>query len=163
LPFGEYLPTGSVAYDPLDSVTALEFANYLPDQLLRDADQMSMAHSIELRVPLLDDEVVVAALSLPARDRIGVLGKKSVLHDALPIAKRPKRPFTLPFDTWMRGELSPWLRESLLSDSLPFSQQIPVGFRRNLLAAFDAGRTHWSRPWTVAVLRRWMESKGLGG
>jgi len=162
LPFGPYLATGQVTRDPIDSVTSLESANYLPDQLLRDADQMSMAHSLELRVPLLDDEVVAAAFSLNAAERTQTLGMKSILRSVIPTAAGPKRTFTLPFDTWMRKELRSWLRKSLLSDELPLAREIPREFRSDLLAAFEARRTHWSRPWTVAVLRRYLESSGLG-
>jgi asparagine synthase (glutamine-hydrolysing) len=161
LPFSPYTTAGRVSQDRTDTVGWLELENYLPDQLLRDADQMSMAHSLELRVPYLDDDVVAAALAIPARARLGVLGSKQVLRDTVAVPSHPKRPFTLPFDTWMTGVMKPWIRESLLSDGLPLSTELPSKFRNDLLAAFDERRTHWSRPWGIAILRRWLEARGL--
>jgi asparagine synthase (glutamine-hydrolysing) len=162
LPFGPYVAAGAVSQDRTDTVGWLELENYLPDQLLRDADQMSMAHSLELRVPYLDDDVVAAALAIPVRARLGVLGSKQVLRDTVALPSQPKRPFTLPLDSWLSGILKPWIRESLLSDALPLSTELPSKFRHDLLVAFDERRTHWSRPWAVAILRRWIEARDLG-
>jgi len=55
----------------------------------------------------------------------------------------------------MRGPLREVAREALLSESLPFAAEIPSRFRMHLWEAFERGRTHWSRPWTVAVIRLW--------
>jgi asparagine synthase (glutamine-hydrolysing) len=144
---------------PGDRVMLLEFANYLPEQLLRDADQMSMAHSLEVRVPLLDDVVSRVALALPADVRLRA-GKR-LLADAAGVMAPQKRPFALPFDRWLRGPLRETAQDGLLSDSLPFAEQIPAAFRRRLWDAFEAGTTHWSRPWTVVVLRRWAAQRGV--
>ena len=59
------LPAVSDFSDPVDAVTLLELQSYLRHQLLPDSDTTSMSHSIELRVPLLDDEMVSVALALP--------------------------------------------------------------------------------------------------
>jgi len=87
-----------------DRVMLLEMAHYLPNQLLRDTDQMSMSHSLEIRVPLLDDSMVNVALALPAEVR--TQPGKTLLAQAANI-ERPnaKRPFALPFEQWMRGPL----------------------------------------------------------
>jgi asparagine synthase (glutamine-hydrolysing) len=137
LPFGPYVAAGAVSQDRTDTVGWLELENYLPDQLLRDA------------------------LAIPARARLGILGSKQVLRETVHFPSHPKRPFTLPFDTWMAGVMKPWIRESLLSDALPLSDELPAKFRTDLLTAFDEGRTHWSRPWAVAILRRWIEAQDL--
>jgi asparagine synthase (glutamine-hydrolysing) len=140
--------------DAQDRVMLLEMAHYLPNQLLRDTDQMSMSHSLEIRVPLLDDSMVNVALALPAAVR--TQPGKALLAQAANI-ERPnaKRPFTLPFEQWMRGPLNETVREGLLSHELPFGDAVPMEFRQRLWDAFEAGRTHWSRPWAVAVLRLW--------
>jgi asparagine synthase (glutamine-hydrolysing) len=137
----------------------LETANYLPDQLLRDTDQMSMAHSLEVRVPLLDDSVVRVALALPASLRTAA-GKRMLVAAAggHPVEKRP---FALPFRAWLRGPLREPVREALLSQGLPFAAEVPLAFRRNVWRSFEEGRTHWSRPWSLAVLRLWPGSNGL--
>jgi asparagine synthase (glutamine-hydrolysing) len=144
---------------PADRVTMLELRNYLPDQLLRDTDQMSMAHSLEVRVPLLDDNVVRTALALPAAVRAEE-GKR-LLARAARVPPTAKRPFALPFERWLRGPLRDPVRDALLSDELPFANELPGGFRRGVWEAFERGRTHWSRPWSIAVLRRWPVENGI--
>jgi len=138
----------------------LEMAHYLPNQLLRDTDQMSMAHSLEIRVPLLDDLVVRSALAIPADVRTAP-GKALLARAAGLGSVNAKRPFALPFEQWMSGPLREAVREAVLSDQLPFADVIPTGFRRKLWQAFEAHRTHWSRPWAVAVLRLWPEANGF--
>ena len=103
----------------------LETENYLPNQLLRDTDQMSMAHSLEVRVPLLDDSVVRVALALPASVRTAA-GKR-ILVAAAGGPMVAKRPFALPFDAWLRGPLHEPVREALLSEDLPFAKEVPRG------------------------------------
>jgi asparagine synthase (glutamine-hydrolysing) len=143
-----------------DRVTALELGAYLGDQLLRDTDQMSMAHSLEVRVPLLDDEVVRVALALPPQTR-RARGKALLARAAGIESQAVKRTFTLPFDRWLKGPLAETLREGLLSEDLPFGDLLDPDWRQRLLLAFEEGRTHWSRPWAVAVLRLWPGANGL--
>jgi len=150
---------GTAAGNAADRVMLLEATNYLPHQLLRDTDQMSMAHSLEVRVPLLDDSVVRVALALPASVR-NAHGKR-MLAAAAGGTVIPKRPFELPMDLWMRGPLSGAVREALLSQDLPFAREIPPRFRRHLWRRFLEGRTHWSRPWSIAVIRMWPAANGF--
>ncbi|MCC6132334.1 MAG: hypothetical protein IT186_20620 [Acidobacteria bacterium] len=99
----------------------LDACVYMRSQLLRDSDTTSMAHSLELRVPLVDDEVARFALSCPSEfiqpgkassgSPGAVVGSKGLLIEALRdflpqgIEKRPKEGFSLAFDEWMRGAL----------------------------------------------------------
>jgi asparagine synthase (glutamine-hydrolysing) len=138
-----------------DSTTALELANYLPYQLLRDTDAMSMAHSLEVRVPLLDDRVVDVALRLRGEPH----GKQALAAAAGPVVERaarePKLTFTLPFDRWLRGPLAADTRDAL--DVLAGSG---LGVERaaahELWRAFVAGRAGWRPVWQLAVLGRWL-------
>ena len=145
--------------EPTDRVMLLETENYLPNQLLRDTDQMSMAHSLEVRVPLLDDSVVRVALALPASVRTAAGKRILVAAAGGPLVA--KRPFALPFDAWLRGPLHEPVREALLSEDLPFATEVPPGFRRHVWRNFEEGRTHWSRPWSLAVLRLWPGANDL--
>ena len=130
----------------------LELKRYLHDQLLRDSDVFSMAHSIELRVPLLDHVLVEAANRIPMADHMDKAMNKPVLvaaagHPAVTeAAQRPKRGFTFPFAQWMRessGQL-----EELATAKSPFQKQSVVGCWEQ----FRQGRMHWSRAWaTVAA------------
>ena len=83
--------------EPTDRVMLLETENYLPNQLLRDTDQMSMAHSLEVRVPLLDDSVVRVALALPASVRTAAGKRILVAAAGGPLAlsrlRRPTRAY----------------------------------------------------------------------
>ena len=149
-------PTG----DPRDQVAFLELTRYMRHQLLRDTDQMSMAHSIEVRVPLLDDRVVDTALAISPAVRN--LPTKSLLQRAAGITvEGPKRGFTLPFDQWMRGPLRDWTREALLSDALPLGWLFARNRREQLWDAFEDHRVHWSRPWAIATLRAWADANEL--
>src|SRR3982074_458405 len=117
-PTGSALVTAAPNLDARDRVMLFELTRYLPYQLLRDTDQMSMSHSLEVRVPLLDDLLVDLALGIPAdlRTRPG----KALLAEAAQLQRIPvKQPFSLPFDSWLRGPLRETVREALLSAELP--------------------------------------------
>ena len=150
-----------LASDPggIDAVTLLELESYLRDQLLPDADTTSMSHSLELRVPLLDDKVVDAALALPMSMRTH---GKQLLATAAGLGERPpKRTFTLPLEHWLAGPLRDTLRDALLDDTLPFADVLPTTFRQRLWTEYELGRAHWNKAWSVAVLRMWPGANGL--
>ena len=92
---------------------------YLADDLLVKTDRMSMAHSLEARVPYLDPVVSELALALPTALKVRGLSKKRLLRQALtPLVPREilrarKRGFSIPAAAWLRGELAPLAREIL--------------------------------------------------
>jgi len=150
---------------PWDAVARLELRRYMHDQLLRDADAMSMAHSLEVRVPLLDERLVEYVLGLPMSLRAAGGTSKGLLRaavdDLLPSLVRDrtrKQGFTFPFDVWLRAPLGPALAEALESAASNASV-----FRRGaverLRADYQAGRVHWSRVWAVAVLELWLRQE----
>lgn len=143
-----------------DAVTILELTHYLPHQLLADTDSASMAHSLEVRVPLLDDAVVATALATPWKVRTAH-GKRLLRQAAGIELTVPKRTFTLPFDRWMREELRAPVEEGLLSEALPFAELIPLSGRQEIWKGFERGDVHWSRPWWIAMLRLWPGANGL--
>lgn len=145
--------------EPAHAVMLLESDHYLRNQLLRDTDQMSMAHSLEVRVPLLDECLIQSALALPPAE-LRAPGKRALASAAGIDPAAEKRGFTLPFDEWIRGPLRQFTRDSLLTDDLPFGNLLDGGFRRRLWSAFENGRVHWSRPWAVVVLRHWPMNLG---
>ncbi len=142
-----------------DAVTIQELRYYAGDQLLRDTDSVSMAHGLEVRVPILDDLVVNVALAIP--DSVRLAAGKRCLANAAGVPLTRKLPFALPFDRWMRGPLRDLTREALLSDELPFARAIHAADRRHLLDAFERGATHWSRVWAIAALRLWPAANGF--
>src|SRR5690349_21342023 len=93
---------------------------FLADRLLRDMAAVRMAHSIELRVPLVDTFLSDALAGLSDDDRYLPIGEKRLLrrqsHNVLPDSffARPKRGFEFPMDSWMRGPLRPLIETELL-------------------------------------------------
>lgn len=130
----------------------LESQRYLHDQLLRDSDVFSMAHSLELRVPFLDHILVEHCARIPASAKISPTVNKPLLAAAVnePVideaARRKKRGFTFPFVEWMRihaGEL-----EELAVSGGPLNRKAVA----RCWEEFRAGRSHWSRAWSTTVL-----------
>ncbi len=114
--------------DPLSMVQYLDFKTYLPGDILVKVDRASMAHSLEVRVPLLDHEFVEWAATLPSALKLhGREGKyifKKALQPLLPndILYRQKMGFAVPIVEWFRGPLREHVRSSLLSDTLADAQ-----------------------------------------
>jgi asparagine synthase (glutamine-hydrolysing) len=130
----------------------LEFTHYLQNQLLKDADVMSMAHSIETRVPYLDHRLVEYVMGLPPalkldRDRPKPLLLEA-LGDLLPreVWDRPKMGFTFPFELWMRQ------RAEDLESASTSTKWLQRSAVEAIWREYKAGRVHWSRPWTLVVL-----------
>ena len=142
----------------LASVVASEFGGYLQNQLLRDADVMSMAHSLEVRVPFLDHVLVEKVLSWPASSKLSPDSNKPLLVKAMgerlprEVWNRRKQGFVFPLQEWLSRESGRFLDESLQSDWLE------PGAVKKVWAGFDQGRTHWSRPWATLVWSHWQQS-----
>lgn len=107
----ERLERGSESPDTIAAVSVFELTTYLVNTLLRDSDQMGMAHSLEIRVPFVDRAVVELVCSLPGAVRLAGRGPKPLLCEAMgdrlddAWTQRPKMTFSFPFDTWLRGPL----------------------------------------------------------
>lgn len=144
--------------DAVDVYTRFEIAGYLRNTLLRDADSMGMASSLEIRVPLLDHVLAETLLRIPGARKIDGRRQKPLLADAVPeieaLARHPKRGFVLPMDSWLQGPLSDWTADLLRSPE--FDPLVP-GAGDTLWRAFlgRPGRTGWSRVWCLAALRAW--------
>jgi asparagine synthase (glutamine-hydrolysing) len=113
----------AVATDPLNRMLYVFVKTFLPDELLRASDAMSMAHSLELRMPFLDYRLVERAMAIPARHKMRGRTGKLVLRDVagrvLPRPVMPeKKGFSVPLDSWLRGELREPVRELLAEPSI---------------------------------------------
>jgi len=139
----------------------LELRTYMASTLLRDTDSVSMARSLEVRVPLLDTPLVefVSALSDAARYRRGA--QKALLVEALAgllpreILAQPKRTFTLPWEEWLRGALRARLQASFANPAPSLAPHLHEAGVRAVWKSFLAGKTSWSRPWSLYVLNEW--------
>jgi asparagine synthase (glutamine-hydrolysing) len=133
--------------------------------LLRDADQMSMAHGLELRVPFVDHVLVENVLPILSDEKYvrgaakGLL--MSSLSDLLPplLRERRKRGFNLPFEYWFRREL----KESINTcfTELPLNGPWDSKTFRTVWQNFNKGKVSWSRVMSLYVLENWLQKNGI--
>jgi len=153
--------------DTVNTISQLELKGYMTNTLLRDTDAMSMAHSLEVRIPFVDIRVVDYALSLPGEWKLreGDSVPKPLLADALAdllpreVLARPKMGFTLPFQKWMELDLRTEV-SSVLEDTRRLSLSgLNAGAVKKVWNNFlDKPRAvGWSRPWSLYVLAKWCE------
>ena len=144
--------------DVINQASVLELGGYLSNTLLRDTDTMSMAHSLEVRVPLIDHRLVEFMLRVPGNLKVRANEPKRLLVNAvadLPdeIVHRPKRGFELPFKHWLRNELRTEVEREFNETPLRYLLHIPA--LTALWNDFQQGRLTWSRVWSLYVLSRW--------
>jgi asparagine synthase (glutamine-hydrolysing) len=146
---------------PVAGISWLEMRTYMVSTLLRDTDSVSMARSLEVRVPLLDTPLVEFVNALPAVARRREGSQKALLVEALrdllpaEILAQRKRTFTLPWEEWLRGPLRPRLEDSFASIASPLAEYLHPDGVRAVWSEFLAGKTSWSRPWSLYVLNEW--------
>ncbi|HJU44952.1 MAG TPA: asparagine synthase (glutamine-hydrolyzing) [Vicinamibacterales bacterium] len=126
-------------------ISELELTRYMRNQLLRDADAMSMASGVELRVPFIDARLFDAVSQLPAHQR--VQAGKALLCRAVPeipewVANRPKRGFMLPFEQWFGADLA--------------------GAIGRLRPPQGVSTDTWYRKWSLLAFERWMQRVAHG-
>jgi asparagine synthase (glutamine-hydrolysing) len=145
---------------PRPGVTGLQLLDvetYLPGDLLPKADIASMAHSLELRSPLLDRRVLELGLSLPDGLKRGKRALRLAFADDLPpaVAERGKAGFGVPLAAWFRGELRDPARELLVGDRGWFDRSAI----ERLLDDHVQGRAdNGHRLWTLTMLELWQRS-----
>jgi asparagine synthase (glutamine-hydrolysing) len=158
----------------IERVTALATRGYLTNQLLRDIDAVSMAHSLEVRVPYLDTVVVDTALSLPDSAKLGDVsdadpfgqtyrqtGAKRVLIDVgkrwLPpeFDAQRKRGFAMPFTDWLRGSLHDVLHDTLDPRVVHSRGLLEASGVASIRDRFDRREVGWAEPWLLMMLELW--------
>ena len=163
-PWWNWLAESSAQARGLDSfaaVSCMELQSYLVSTLLRDTDSMSMAHSLEVRVPFLDHRLVEFVTGLPQEIKSNGGTPKSLLvaalRDLLPedVVNQKKRGFTLPWATWLRGSLKPKVERGFSELSPALSETVVAGKARGIWSNYLQGKTSWSRPWSLYVLNEW--------
>jgi asparagine synthase (glutamine-hydrolysing) len=153
---------------PADGTTGLQLldmATYLPGDLLPKSDIASMAHSLELRSPLLDHHVVELGLSLPDslkhEGRRGKTALRRAFAPELPqgVLERGKTGFGVPLAQWFRGELRPLARELLLDERARSRGWFRPEAVERLLADHAAGHAdNGHRLWTLTMLELWQRT-----
>ena len=136
---------------PLDQVQYADLMTYLPGDILTKVDRASMAHSLEVRVPLLDHVLVEWAATLPPRLRLNARGSKFVLKAALgpylppAILRRRKMGFAVPLAAWLRGSLLGPVERALAEPAFADAGLFDMAAVRRLIEQHRSGRSDHSR------------------
>jgi asparagine synthase (glutamine-hydrolysing) len=148
--------------DLYNAITISDLQHYTRNVLLRDTDSMSMANSLEVRVPYLDDRVVDWALRLPGAAKDGAPKKllKLIAQRHLPdsVLARPKQGFALPLGDWMRGHLRDEVGSRLRSLPVEMQEFVRPQAVEQVWIHYLADGQRWVRPWSLFALARWIDS-----
>jgi asparagine synthase (glutamine-hydrolysing) len=161
--FGK-LYTASTASDPINRLLELDIQTYLTDDILTKVDIASMAHSLEVRCPLVDQDLMVFAASLPGDAKLRGLQTKLILREVakplLPkeILTRPKQGFGLPVDRWMREDLAPLSRDVLLDQTARERGIFDPPAIQTLLRQHQRGEPRGDQIWALMILELWYRS-----
>ncbi|HXJ23373.1 MAG TPA: asparagine synthase (glutamine-hydrolyzing) [Polyangia bacterium] len=147
--------------DPVQTLQYVDIQTMLVDNLLMKADKISMAHSLEVRVPFLSPALVEFGLGLPAPEKIGPVRDKRLMRRLLSpelgmrLANRPKRGFEIPVDRWFREPAAEGVRSQLrdgaLVSSLGFAPTAIAGLLDRHLSGEDVGR----KLFALTALEQW--------
>jgi len=150
--------------EPLARLQDLDLGIYLADDLLVKTDRLSMAHSLELRVPFLDPEVAAYAMALPTGQKVRGFAKKRLLREALApllpeqVVGGRKQGFSIPIAAWLRGPLQPFARETLAAATLERQGCLDPATVGALLDRHCAGREDLSRQiWGLMAFTLWFD------
>jgi asparagine synthase (glutamine-hydrolysing) len=149
---------------PLSQLLAVNYASYLPDDLLVKTDRCTMANSIEARCPLLDTALTEYAAALPDSFKLDGGRGKAILREAFAdlippdINRRPKTGFGVPLDAWFRGELRDYVRDVLLTSSAESRVYLRLEPVRALVDEHQSGRANLGhRLWALVCFERWLQ------
>jgi asparagine synthase (glutamine-hydrolysing) len=153
-------------YESISQYSIAEYLGYTLQTLLKDADQMSMAVSLELREPFFDHDLIEYVLGLPDRLKYPHTTKQlfvNAMGDLLPkeIVHRPKQGFAFPWPVWMRTELSGFCEEHLnrISERGFINQPTLKTMWKNFKAGDKS--ISWMELWLLVTLDYWMERNGI--
>jgi asparagine synthase (glutamine-hydrolysing) len=151
------------AHDILNKSLEIDQKELLPNQVLSFVDRLSMAHSIEVRVPYLDHRIIEFANRLPGKFKIsnGIVKyiHKKAMDKLLPedLLKRPKEGFVQPIYSWMHGSLKNWVAHNI--DSLP-SDMFNMAHIKKLKNRFQVGdQTLNAKVWNLVCFSIWYRER----
>jgi asparagine synthase (glutamine-hydrolysing) len=154
--------------DERDRALYVDVRSYLVDNCLPKVDRMSMACSLEVRVPLLDREVLDFAFRLPSRHKFDqnqtkiLLKKVAARHVPRECVYRGKQGFSIPIKHWLRNEFAPLVDEYLGETRLRRDGLLDPGVVARLRTEHDSGRANHSHLlWGLLVLSKWQETWGV--
>lgn len=146
----------------LRNILYFDQTSWLPDNLLERGDRMTMAASIEARMPFMDHELAAYASSLPDEWRVSGRVTKRILREAMKrllppaILERPKVGFRVPINEWFRGSLRGYLTDQLTGpDARTRAYYQPEVLRRYLQEHFSGRQNHEKLLWCLLNLEIW--------
>jgi asparagine synthase (glutamine-hydrolysing) len=149
--------------DPLALIQYLDYKTYLVGDINTKVDRASMAHSLEVREPLMDHELVEWLATLPTSHKIaGQEGKylfKKSMGPHLPddVLYRPKMGFSVPLARWFRGPLRQRVRDAILGERLRSTGWFDSGYLQHLVQAHQSGARDYSAPlWTLLMFEAFL-------
>ena len=148
----------------LSAIQYLDIKTYLPLDILTKVDRMSMAHSLEARVPLLDHKLVEFAAAIPPGLKLRDGRTKHIFKQALKgilpesIIDRPKQGFAVPLGRWFRGELNGFVHDLLLSPTSRARNIFNPVYIEKLLMLQGRGRPLDLQLWTLISFELWCQT-----
>ena len=148
--------------DSLSAIQYVDIKTYLVDDILTKVDRASMAHALEVRVPILDHEFMELVAQIPATLKLcGKTGKyifKKALESLLPgdILYRKKMGFSIPLSQWLRSELKDLFEESVFSSSAISASFLEMKIVRQMWRQHQSGTRDWGPElWTILFWEKW--------
>jgi asparagine synthase (glutamine-hydrolysing) len=152
------------AADRLEAQMRCDLRLYLPENILAKVDAMSMASSLEARVPYLDNEMVDLALAIPSRLKVRAGERKWILKRAFarslpqPVLRRGKEGFSMPMKQWLRAEWNGLMHELLSRERLAAEGLFEPRYVARLMREHEAGaQNHSHLLWALMVFQLWRE------
>jgi asparagine synthase (glutamine-hydrolysing) len=158
-----YATARDLDLDPIQRMQYVDIHTMLLDNLLMKADKISMAHSLEVRVPFLDRSVVEFGLALAPPSKIGLIRDKRLVRDLLRpalgtrIANRPKRGFEIPVDRWFREPATQTLRANLPAGALVRHLGLNGRAIGSIISRHLHGEDVGRKLFALTALQRWAE------
>jgi asparagine synthase (glutamine-hydrolysing) len=150
----------------LSKVSVAEIQSYMQNVLLRDADQMSMAHALEIREPYVDHRLTEYMLGISDSLKYPIEPKKLLVDavgDLIPreIVDRKKMGFTFPWPKWMRGELREFCEKGLerIKSRKDFNATVIDGIWKDFIE--EKAGVSWARIWPMVVLGHWLINNNI--
>jgi asparagine synthase (glutamine-hydrolysing) len=148
--------------NPLTQQQYVDIKTYLVDDILTKVDRMSMAVSLEARVPLLDFRIVEFAVNLPPQMKLYRGETKRILRKAMArrlpqmVLNKPKQGFSIPLKNWLRGPLKPMLTDLLAADQIRQRGYFDADtVQKWITEHLDGSANHSHRLWALMVLELW--------
>lgn len=150
--------------DVTSRVQYVDIKTYLPEDILVKVDRMSMAHSLEVRSPLLDHKLMEYAGTLPSSLKLNGMESKYILKkcmkDRLPekILYRKKQGFSIPLASWLRGEMKEFASETLFSSNNLLKNYFNSGYIKKIWRRHLSGRQDYAYPlWGLMMFELWQQ------